>query len=101
LRRSDEVQAVLALIRVMANTPHGSWEGCPHFGLRDFFENAKIRPDLPHAIQEMNLALSDLGIVGLRVESITKGPHENRDVDSYSVNIVSTTEPSKTYSVSI
>jgi hypothetical protein len=101
LRRTDEVEAVLDLIRVMANTPHGSWKGCPHFGLRDFFENARTRPDLREAIREMNLALTDLGIVGLKVESIVKNHQEHRDVDSYSVNIVSTTEPEKTYSVNV
>jgi hypothetical protein len=102
LRRTDEVPAVLSLIRVMANTPHGSWKGCPHFGLRNFFEQARARPDLPQAaIQEVNLALADLGITGLRVESITKDEQENRDVDSYSVKIASTTEAGRTYSVSV
>ena len=100
MRRTDEVQAVLSLIRVMASTPHGSWEGCPHFGMRDFFEQARTRPDLPQAaIQEMNLALADLGIVNIRVESISKESQESRDVDSYTVKIASASEVAKTYSV--
>jgi len=88
----------------MANTPHGSWEGCPHFGLRDFFEQARARPDLPQtAIQELNLALNDLGIAGYRVESISRDPKVNRDVDEYSIKLASTKDKDvgKTYSVNI
>jgi hypothetical protein len=100
LRRTDEVQAVLSLIRVMATTPHGSWKGCPHFGMRDYFEFARARPELPQAaIKEVNLALNDLGISGLRVESISRDPQANRDVDTYTVKISSTTEAGKTYTV--
>ena len=100
LRRTDEVDAVLSLIRVMANTPHGSWEGCPHFGIRDFFEQARARPDLPQsAIHEVNYALKDLGITGLRVESITRDPRVERDIDTYNVKIASTTEGGKSYSM--
>jgi len=102
LHRTDDVQAVLALIRVMANTPHGSWAGCPHFGMRDFFEQARVRPDLPQAaIQEANLTLTDLGITGLRVESIAREPQVQRDVDTYTVKIVSTAGAGETYSVSV
>lgn len=100
------MQAILDLIRVMATTPHGSWKGCPHFGLRDFFEQARVRPDLPQlAIQEVNLALKDLGIVNLQVQKIAKEAQTNRDVDSYSVIIVSRTqtgaEADRTYSVDV
>lgn len=96
------MQAVLSLIRVMATTPHGSWKGCPHFGMRDFFEQARTRPELPQAaIQEVNLALSDLGITGFRVESIARDPQVKRDVDEYSVKIASTTEGGKTYSLNV
>ena len=82
------MQAVLTLIRVAANTPHGSWKGCPHFGLRDYFEQARTRPDLPQkAIEELNEALTDLGIAAYRVESISRDPRVNRDVDEYTVKI--------------
>jgi hypothetical protein len=102
LRRTDEVQAVLSVIRVMAVTPHGSWEGCPHFGFRDFFEQARTRPDLPQmAMQEMNLALKDLGITDLQVASIAKETQMNRDVDSYVVTLASTLEAGKTYAVTV
>lgn len=99
------MEAVLSLIRLMANTPHGSWAGSPHFGLRDYFEQARTRPDLPQlAIQEANLALKDLGIVNIRVESIVKEPQADRDVDSYAVALVSTqagAEPGKIYSMNV
>jgi hypothetical protein len=96
------VQAVLSLIRVMATTPHGSWKGCPHFGLRNFLEQARGRPDSSQAaLQEVNLALKDLGIVNLRVESFVKEAQQERDVDSYVVTLASTSEPGKTYSVSV
>ena len=102
MRRTDEVQAVLSLIKVMAVTPHGSWEGCPHFGLRDLFENARIRPELPQqAMQEMNLALKDLGITDLQVSGIAKEVQTNRDVDSYVVTLASTREAGKTFTVSV
>ncbi len=100
--RTDEVQAVLSLIRVMANTPHGSWKGCPHFGLRDFFEQARTRPDLPQlAIQEVNLALKDLGITNLKIERISKEAQTNRDVDTYEVTVASSAEAGKKYSVNV
>lgn len=86
----------------MANTPHGSWKGCPHFGLRDFFEQARVRPDLPQlAIQEVNLALKDLGIVNIRIERIAKEAQTDRDIDSYAVTVVSSAEAGKTYSVNV
>ena len=86
----------------MANTPHGSWKGCPHFGLRDFFEQARTRPDLPQlAIQEVNLALKDLGITALKIERISKEAQTNRDVDTYEVTVASSAEAGKTYSVNV
>lgn len=90
----------------MATTPHGSWKGCPHFGLRDFFEQARVRPDLPQlAIQEVNLALKDLGIVNLQVHKIAREAQTDRDVDSYAVTIVSKAqngaEADRTYSVDV
>jgi hypothetical protein len=96
------VQAVLSLIRVMAQTPHGSWEGCPHFGFRDYFEQARTRPDLPQqAMQEVNLALKDLGITDLQVAGIAKEPQANRDVDSYVVTLASMREAGKTFTVNV
>jgi len=86
----------------MANTPHGAWAGCPNFGLRDCFEQARVRPELPQlAIQEANLALNDLGITNYRVESIAKEPQANRDVDEYVITLASVADNRKTFSVTV
>lgn len=91
LRRTGEDEAVLHLLRVMAATPHGSWPACPHFGIRDLFEQARMRPELPQiAVQEANLALQDLGVTNYRVAAIAKEAPANRDTDSYVVTIAST-----------
>ncbi|MGH9398448.1 MAG: hypothetical protein ACRD18_16570 [Terriglobia bacterium] len=86
----------------MARTPHSSWSGSSHFGLRDFFEEARRRPGLPQlAVQEMNLALEDLGITRYRVESITKESQAERDVDSYVVQLVSTVEGGASFTIGL
>lgn len=100
LRLCEEPEAIVSLIGMMARTPHGSWPGSPHFGLRDFFEEARVRAQLPQlALQELNLALRDLGIVQYRVEAITKQAQANRDIDSYTVTLASTVESDRTYSL--
>ena len=43
LRRVDGPSAVLALLEVMARTPHGTWLGSTHFGLRDYLEGTGMR----------------------------------------------------------
>src|SRR5271157_793166 len=91
LRRTEEVEAIVQLFRVMAGTPHGSWAGCSRFGWRDFFERARVRPELiSKAVEEANGALQELGITHYRVASITKAGDSQRDIDSYEVSIVST-----------
>ncbi len=91
LRRTEEVEAIVQLFRVMAVTPHGSWAGCPSFGWRDFFERARVRPELiARAVEEGNGALQELGITHYRVAAITKTGDSQRDIDSYEVAIVST-----------
>lgn len=102
LRRCQEPEAILALVRVMATTPHGSWAGSEHFGLRDRFEQARARPDLPQqAAQEINRALDDLGITHYRVQSIAAEPHPNRDVDSYVVTLAATDASGETLTVKV
>jgi hypothetical protein len=91
LRRCDEPEAVVAVLRLMASTPHGSWSGSRHFGIREFFEEARFRPELPQlAIQEANLALEDIGITSFRITAIAKEAPINPDVDSYVVSLAST-----------
>ena len=102
LRRTSEAEAILALLRLMATTPGGSWPGSKSFGVRDLFEEARTHPDAPKtAMERMNSVLVDLGITGYRVESIVKEASSNRDIDSYAVTIVSTVESSRTYSMAL
>ena len=83
------MEAIIALLRVMASTPYGSWSGGTHFGLREFFEQARARPELPQAaIQEGNAALADLGITEYRIDRIAKEESTDRDVDSYTVTLI-------------
>jgi hypothetical protein len=82
------VEAILTIIRLMASTPHGSWAACAHFGIRDFFEQARALPELPRrAVEEANLALQDLGIVDYRIEKISKEQQNEPDIDSYVVTL--------------
>jgi hypothetical protein len=99
LQRCDEVDAILALIRVMAVTPNGSWAGSRHFGLRDLFEQARMHPELPaQAVQEVNRALEDLGITHYRVQAIVKDPQAKQDEDSYTVTLISSDAGGQTVS---
>lgn len=83
LERCDREQAVLSLIDVMVRTPQGSWSGCRRFGLREYFEQARMRPGLPQAaVHEANLALEELGITDVRIQAI-----ETDGGDSYSVTL--------------
>ncbi|MGH9450180.1 MAG: hypothetical protein ACRD11_06505 [Terriglobia bacterium] len=102
LKRCEEPEAILTLIRAMARTPHSSWSGSSHFGLRDLFEEARRRPGVAQfAVQELNLALQDLEITRFRVESITKESQADRDVDSYVVQLVSTVEGGASFAIGL
>jgi len=102
LKRTDEPEAVLRLIEMMARTPGGSWKGCRAFGVRDLFEGMRLRPDgLKQAEQAINSTLKDLGITHYRLESIRRDQSPNADVDVYSVTIVSTLEPDHKYTSSV
>jgi hypothetical protein len=90
---------VLALVRVMANTPHGSWAGCCHFGLRELLEQSVTRPEkVQVALDEMNRALNDLGISTFRAETITRDSLAADEVGQWTVKLISTADPTKTYS---
>ena len=41
LAKCNEVEAVMQVLWVIARTPHGSWKGSKHFGVRDLFEGAR------------------------------------------------------------
>jgi hypothetical protein len=90
LDRCDQARAVLSLAEIMARTSHGSWPGSGHFGLREFFEMARLRAELPGAaVLEGNLALHELGITGFRIESIEREDPVHRDEDRYVITLIS------------
>jgi hypothetical protein len=94
------VDAIVSLIRIMASTPHGSWKGCVHFGIREFFEDARRQPELPQqAIEEANRALSDLGIDNCRLVKITKEGQTDPDVDSYAITLAERSGSKRTVSL--
>jgi len=93
LRRVDEPSAVLALIEIMARTPHGSWGGSIHFGLRDWAQGTGGRPELTKmALGQLNHALADLGIRKYEVESITRETGLEQGSEVYAVSLRSSGE---------
>lgn len=89
---------MLRFIEMMARTPGGSWAGCRTFGVRHFFESMRTRPEgLRQAEKAVNDTLADLGITHYRLKSIQKEPGSNPDIDVYSVTLVSTEDPSMTW----
>jgi|RhiMethySRZTD1v2_1073278.scaffolds.fasta_scaffold54653_7 hypothetical protein len=73
----------------MATTPHGSWRGSPHFGLRDLLEESRTKRErLAFATGELNRALADLGIDQLRVESLTCESAPGDEVGRWVVTLV-------------
>lgn len=87
---------------MMARTPNGSWPGCRSFGVRNHFENMRLRPDgLKQAEQAINDTLRDLGITHYRLDSIRRDPAPNADTDVYSVTLVSTADPALKFTTSV
>jgi hypothetical protein len=84
LLRTDEREAYLTLIAVMARTPRGSWPGHPLFGFNEFFQriaNESLTPELRKgitlaAVQEVNAVLADLGLTRFQLESIVSDTPE-------------------------
>ena len=99
LKRTQEPQAILQLIDLMARTPASSWAGCSSFGVRNYFERMRLAPDgLNQATKAINSALQDLEINRYRVQSIAKEPSGNPDVDNYVLTLVDTSDSSVTFS---
>jgi hypothetical protein len=87
-------------MRVIANTPHGSWEGGRHFGLRELLEQSRARPDrIQVAIKEINRSLDGLGITNFQVESIECESAPGDEASRWVVTLVSTVDRTKTYSL--
>lgn len=94
LKRCDEPDAIVALIGIMARTPRGSWAGCARFGLRDAFEDARNRPELPReTIAELNDTLTELGVTNYRVDTITREPGTASGHYSFVINLARGAEP--------
>lgn len=78
LQRTDEREAYLTLIAVMARTPRGSWPGHPSFGFNEFFQeivNISLTSESRKritlvTIQEVNAVLADLGLTRFQLESL-------------------------------
>ncbi len=89
---------MLALLRVMANTPYGSWPGNGHFGLRELLEQSVSRPEkIQVAIEEINRTLVDLGVTNFLVEDIISESSAGEGTGRWTVNLVSTADRTKTY----
>ena len=88
MRRDDRTASVLSLIQMMAQTPQGSWQACPQFGLRDLFEHERQRFDLPRAVMDrINQAFSDLGLSEFVATEVVHEISANRDRDTYSIQL--------------
>ena len=89
-------------MRLMANTPHGSWAGCPHFGLRELLEQSSTRAEKAGvAMEQINRALEDLAITSFRVEAITRDSAAGAEVGQWTITLASTTEPGRTFSLGL
>jgi hypothetical protein len=84
----------------MANTPHQSWAGSPHFGLRELLEQSRAKPErVQFALEEMNRALEGLGITSYRVEKIASESLPGEEAGRWVITLVSTADQGKTYSL--
>jgi hypothetical protein len=90
LRLCDQQEAILSLILTMVRTPEAGFKGCSRFGLRDYFYGAKRHPELPQAaVEALNDALKDLGILNYSVESIRRASSRVVGADDYVVTFIS------------
>jgi hypothetical protein len=86
LQRAPQASSVIALLQLMARTPRGSWPGCAVFGLRDLFENSRLRADTARlAMERINEALADLDLHGYRVTEVIRELSPGRETDTYSI----------------
>ena len=84
----------------MANTPHQSWAGSSHFGLRELLEQGRARPEkVQFALEEMNRALETLGVTNFRVSAITSESQPGEEIGRWVVTLASTTDSGKTFSM--
>lgn len=88
LQRGDKATALIALLKMMASTPAGSWAACPTFGLRDLFESSRQRADVATlAAIRINEAFLDLGIENYVVTEVVREVSPGRETDTYSITL--------------
>lgn len=88
LQRGSQAASVIALLQVMARTPRGSWPGCPAFGLRDLFEDSRLRADAARlAMERINETLADLELNNYVVTEVVREISPGRDMDTYSISL--------------
>jgi hypothetical protein len=84
LQKTDEREAYLTLLGIMARTPRGSWAGHPAFGFHAFFsdvaqeslsEESRTRIAEKTA-KEINSVLADLGLTHYLVDLLVLDPLE-------------------------
>lgn len=86
LQKTDEREAFLMLIEIMARTPRGSWVGHPAFGFQEFFvETSKeglsreSRNRIAEAtVDEINSVLVDLEVKRYCVDSFIFDPIQKK-----------------------
>ena len=85
LDKTDEREAYLTLLGIMAKTPRGSWAGHSSFGFNEFFTvfsreglSPEQRTRLADAtVSQINSVLADLGLARYHVDSLTCGTSES------------------------
>jgi hypothetical protein len=88
LQRDDRATSLIALLKIMASTPAGSWAACPNFGLRDLFENSRQRADVAAlAIARINETFLELGIENYVVTEVIRELSPGRETDTYSITL--------------
>jgi hypothetical protein len=98
LQKSDERDAYLTLIGIMARTPRGSWAGHPAFGFNEFFSEVsreartqEHRVDLSrNTVEEINAVLADLGLFRYRVESLLPAEADGEPPSNYAAGAART-----------
>ena len=101
LQREERVASLIALLEMMARTPQGSWRACPSFGLRDLFENTRLRADTARlAMVRINEALADLRITDFAVTEMVRELSPGRDTDTYTITFENSAN-AETFSTSV
>ncbi len=91
LRRQERAGSLMTLLQMMARTPQGSWQACPSFGLRDLFENNRLRADTARIMMgRINATLAELGITEYSVTEVMRELSPGRETDTYALTVEGT-----------